>query len=56
MLQPYIESATSLFDNYIDDEEITRVSRFCRSAEMDFQHLVGPRNVSVDLKCEVLCL
>ena len=24
-------------------------------AEMDFQHLAGPRNVSVDLKYDVLC-
>ena len=23
---------------------------------MDFQRLAGPRNVSVDLKCDVLCL
>ena len=26
------------------------ISGFCRAAEMDFQHLSGPRNVSVDLK------
>ena len=29
---------------------------FCRSAEMDFHHLAGPRNVSVDLKYDVPCL
>ena len=29
---------------------------FCRAAEMDFQCLAGPRNVSVDLKYDVLCL
>ena len=28
---------------------------FCLSAEMDFQRLSGPRNVSVDLKYDVLC-
>ena len=37
-------------------EEIARISHFCRSAEMDFQHLAGPRNLGVDLKCDVLCL
>ena len=55
MLQPYIESATALSDD-IDDEEITRISVFCRAAEIDFQHIDGPRNVSVDLKYDVLCL
>ena len=30
--------------------------RFCRAAETDFQRLAGPRNVSVDLKYDVLCL
>ena len=65
MLQPYIKrwqiisreshSATALSDYYYD-EESARISRFCQSAEMDFQHLVGPRNVSVDLKYDVLCL
>ena len=29
---------------------------FCRAAQMDFQRLAGPRNVSVDLKYDVLCL
>ena len=55
MCYPYIESATTLSD-YIDDEEIARISGFCRAAEMDFQHLAGPINVSVDLKYDVLCL
>ena len=32
----------------IDNEGIARISTFCWSAEMDFHHLVGPRNVSVD--------
>ena len=55
MLQPYIESATALSDYYINDEK-RKNFRFCRTAEMDFQHLAGPRNVSVDLKYDVLCL
>ena len=37
-MQPYIESATALSD-YVDDEENTRISGFCRAAEMDFHHL-----------------
>ena len=55
MLQPYIESATTLSD-YIDDEEIARISEFCRSAETDFHRLARPRYVSVDLKYDILCL
>ena len=43
-------SATTLSD----DEEIARTSVFCRVAEMDFQRLAGPRNVSIDLKYIVL--
>ena len=39
---------------YIDDEEIASTSCFCWSAEIDFQHLARPRNVSVDLKYDVL--
>ena len=39
----------------IDDEEIIRIW-LCQSAEMDFQCLARPRNVSVDLKFYVLCL
>ena len=31
-------------------EDLSRISCFCRSAEMDFQRLAGPRNVSVELK------
>ena len=42
--------------SYIDDEEIERISYFCQSAEKDFYCLVGPRNVSVDFKYDVLCL
>ena len=41
------------------DEEITRISRFNRAAEMDSKCLAGPRNVSVDLKyvvCECLSI
>ena len=53
MLQPYIESATALSGD-IDDEEIARISGFCRAAEMDFQLLAGPINVGVDLKYDVL--
>ena len=40
----------------IDDEEIARISFFCRVAEMYFHHLAGPINVSVDFKYDVLCL
>ena len=54
MWQPYIESATALFDYYyyyyIDDKEIGRISGIFRAAEMDFHLLAKPRNVSVDLK------
>ena len=39
----------------IDDEEIARIW-LCQSAEMDFQCLARPRNDSVDLKYDVLCL
>ena len=57
MCQPYIESATAPSDDYyIDDEDIERVSHFCQSVELDFQRLAGPRNVSVDLEYDVLCL
>ena len=31
MLQPYIESAA--LSDYVDDEEIARISRFCREAQ-----------------------
>ena len=50
MLQPYIESATAL-SNYVDDKEPQEFP-----AEMDFQQLAGPRNVSVDLNYDILCL
>ena len=50
MLQPYIESATALSD--INDEEMV----YCRSAEMDFHRLAGPRNVSVNLNYDFLYL
>ena len=36
------------------DEEITRTYHFCQLAEIGFHHFAGPRNVSVNLKCEVL--
>ena len=29
---------------------------FCQSAEMDFHYLGGPRNLNVDIKCDILCL
>ena len=53
MCHPYIEGATASSD-VIDDEEIARISGFYRAAEMDFQRLAGLRNVSVDLKYDVL--
>ena len=57
LCQPYIESATTLSDYYYYYyEKIARISGFCPEAEMDFQHLVGPRNVSVELKYDVLSL
>ena len=40
----------------IDDEEIASTSVFCRAAEIDFECLAGPRNVSANLKYDVLCL
>ena len=55
MCQPYIESATTLSDYYYY-EKIARISSFCQAAEMDYQRLAGPKNVSVDLKYDVLCL
>ena len=54
ILHPYIEGATAL-----SDEELQEFPFFCRVAEMDFQRLAGPRNVSVDLKymfCACECL
>ena len=50
----FIESATTL--SVYNDEEIVRISGFCRAAEVNFQHLTGPRNVNVNLKYDVLCL
>ena len=38
MLQPYIESATALFD-YIDDEEPQEFPVIVEMAEMDFQSI-----------------
>ena len=49
MCHPYIESATALSD-------IIMITFFCRAAKMNFMLLAGPRNVSVDLNYEVLCL
>ena len=43
MCQTYIESATTLSD--VNDEEIVRISGFCRASEKDFYRLVRPRNV-----------
>ena len=40
----------------IDDEEIARITGFCLAAERHFLSLAGPRNVSVDLKYDILCL
>ena len=51
MCQPYIESATAISD--IDDEEIARI---CRAAKINFHRLARTRNMSVDLKYDVLCL
>ena len=50
MCQPYLERVTSL-----SDEETQEISRFCRDVEKHFLRLAGPRNVSVDLKYDVLC-
>ena len=36
--------------SYIDNEKIALIFGFCRAAEMDFQLLAGPRNVSVRLE------
>ena len=54
MCQPYIESATALF--YYIHEEITTISVSCWSADVDLHCLAEPRNVSLDLKYDVLCL
>ena len=45
MLQLYIESAA--LSDYVDEEEIARISGFCQAAEIDFHRLARPRNVSV---------
>ena len=52
MCQPYKASATALSDCYIDDEEIAKNFRVLSG----FQSLAGPRNVSLDVKYDVLCL
>ena len=41
---------------HVDDEELQEFPGFCWVAEMDFQHLAGPINVSVELKYDILCL
>ena len=46
-----IESSTALFD-YEEQQEFPGLS----GGRMDFQCLVGPINVCVDLKYDVLCL
>ena len=57
MCHPYIEIAPTLSNYYsIDDEEIARISSFCWSAEIEFHHLDGPKNLTFDLKYDVLCL
>ena len=38
--------------NLLYNEEIARTSFFFRAADIDFNHLAGPRNVSVD-SCSV---
>ena len=43
MFQPYIR-VLLLSDYYYE-----KIVRICRAAEIDFQRLAGPRNVSVDL-------
>ena len=53
ILQLYIESVTAFSDI---DEEIARISGFCWSAEKESHRLARPRNVSTDLKYDVLCL
>ena len=55
LLEELARLVMGLFSSYIDDEKIARISSFCRAAEIDFQSLAGPRNVSVDLKYDVLC-
>ena len=56
-MEPYVESATA-FAGY--DEEIERKFQGFffggGGAKMDFHHLAKPQNVSVDSKCDVLCL
>ena len=49
--QPSIQSATAL-----SDEEIARISGYGGAAERHFQSMAGPKNVSIDLKYDVLCL
>ena len=45
-----------MLTDYEKNRKNLRITGFCRVAEMDFHHLAGPRNVSVDLKYDVLCL
>ena len=56
-MEPYVESATAL-TGY--DEEIERKFQVFflggGGCNMDFHHLAKPKNVSVDSKCDVLCL
>ena len=53
MCQPYIESATALADY---DEELQEFLVFVGPHKWTFSVLAGPRNVSADLKYDVLCL
>ena len=59
-MEPYVESATALAGY---DEEIERKFQLFflggggrGGAKMDFRHLTKPKNVSVDSKCDDLCL
>ena len=45
-----------MFLPYFIEDEIARISGSYKSAEMNFNCLAGPRNVSVDLKYDVLSL
>ena len=61
MCQPYIESTThslivALSD--VDDEEPQEIPVFVRLQKWtsSSSYIAGPRNVSIDLKHDVLCL
>ena len=54
-MQPYIEIATALSDYCINDEEIEEF-HILSVGRNGLPALAGPRNVSVILKYDVLCL